>query len=392
MLARFGGHAAEDAGHGGLRAALGLVVRLVVADRLEQQIVLDLVVVAGRPLMLPDQVLGPSACAPCRCAGGWPQPLPTAEPLRAVDHVAAKAPATGDVAALDEHPRAVGKRVFHGIMVEHLIGLGADLTPPLPLGRHRPGVLYPAANVNVMDQPVQKEAPIEPGVTGVVADLVGQLAHAGRLRRKAGRVVLAIGPGGNDLADGAVVDAANRLLQRRIVATHQAAGDFEVLLGRCLARLEHAANARPIHGERLLHEHVATLGHGVFDMHRAERPAAWPAGPGRPAPWHRWPSGSRPCRGIAAPGSRRLFAELFREGFAAGLEAVLEDVGHGPELRRPLRGKRVGGGARAAAAAADQGDLDGIVLSRVAARRIALEQGRAGQRRAGSLQELAAGG
>ena len=37
------------------------------------------------------------------------------------------------------------KRVFHGVMVEQLVGLGADLAAALALGRDRPGVLDPAA-------------------------------------------------------------------------------------------------------------------------------------------------------------------------------------------------------------------------------------------------------
>ena len=46
-LARLGGHAAHDADQGRIRTALGFVVGLVLADRLEEQVVLDLVVVAG---------------------------------------------------------------------------------------------------------------------------------------------------------------------------------------------------------------------------------------------------------------------------------------------------------------------------------------------------------
>ena len=91
-------------------------------------------------------------------------------------------------------PRAVGEGVFHGIVVEQLIGLGADLAPALPLGRDGPGVLDPAADVEVVDQPVQHEAAVEPGEIAVVADLVGQFALARRLRREAHRLVLAVGP------------------------------------------------------------------------------------------------------------------------------------------------------------------------------------------------------
>ena len=43
---------------------------------------------------------------------------------------------------------------------------------------------------------------------------------------------------------------------------------------------------------------------------------------------------------------------------------VVEDIGHGHELDRPLGGrKRVAGGAGASAAAADQGHADRVVFS-----------------------------
>ena len=56
-----------------------------------------------------------------------------------------------------------------------------------------------------------------------------------------------------------VVDLSDRLFQRLVVAAHQAAGDLEVLPLGLFARPEHAANARRIDGERLLHEDVAAL-------------------------------------------------------------------------------------------------------------------------------------
>ena len=61
------------------------------------------------------------------------------------------------------HPRAVGEGVFHRVVVEQLVGLGADLPSAMPLGRDGPGVLDPAADVEVVDQPVQQEAAVEPG-------------------------------------------------------------------------------------------------------------------------------------------------------------------------------------------------------------------------------------
>ena len=47
-------------------------------------------------------------------------------------------------------------------------------------------------------------------------------------------------------------------------------GHLEVLLLRRLGRLQHAARAGRIDGERLLHEHVDALWHGVLEVQRAE--------------------------------------------------------------------------------------------------------------------------
>ena len=59
-----------------------------------------------------------------------------------------------------------------------------------------------------------------------------------------------------------------------------------------------------------------------------------------------------------------LLAELVE----AALEPVFEDVGHGDQLGRALGGQGLGGRAGAAPAAADQGDLDRVVLAGVAPR------------------------
>ena len=72
-------------------------------------------------------------------------------------------------------------------------------------------------------------------------------------------------------------------------------------------------------------------------------------------------------------GTSTLSANCLAQVVVAGLQAVFEDVGHGHQLDRPLLDRHgVGGGTRAASAAADQGHIDRVVLSRHA---------RGGQRR-----------
>ena len=48
------------------------------------------------------------------------------------------------------------------------------------------------------------------------------------------------------------------------------------------------------------------------------------------------------------------------------MEAMVKDIRRRPELRGPLRGQRLRHGAAAASAAADEGNLDGVVLGGVA--------------------------
>ena len=72
----------------------------------------------------------------------------------------------------------------------------------------------------------------------------------------------------------------------------------------------------------------------------------------------------------------------------AEVEALGEDVGHGDEFGRPAGGpQRIGRSTRAAPAAADQGDLDDVVLPGMNLRN--RDAGKDGRRR-GSLDRVAA--
>ena len=93
-----------------------------------------------------------------------------------MDDVAPKAPAVIYVPALCQHPGSIGKCVFDRIVVEQLVRLGADLPASLALGRDRPAALTPAADVEVVDKPIEEEAAVKPREAGIVVNLVGQLA------------------------------------------------------------------------------------------------------------------------------------------------------------------------------------------------------------------------
>ena len=111
QLARLGGHAAEDAGHGGLRAALGLVVGLVLADGLEQQVVLALVRIARRPLVIPDQAFGRLLVA--LVEAGMADPFAEdGRALGAVDDARPRSPSSRRCAGLGPYIRVPSGKVY----------------------------------------------------------------------------------------------------------------------------------------------------------------------------------------------------------------------------------------------------------------------------------------
>ena len=194
---------------------------------------------------------------------------------------------------------------------------------------------------------------------------MGQFAHAVGFWRKADRVVYAIGPTGDDFSDRAVVDLLDRVFQRFVVAAHQPAGNLEVLLGGLLAGVEHAANARGVDRKRFLHEDIDSLLDRVFEVDRPEG--------GRSGQHHDAAGIQRVDRlSIAVHadelpllGHIHLFLELLGEGLQAGLEAVLEDVGHRPELGGATGAQGVCHCAGASPAAAHQRNFDRVALGRI---------------------------
>ena len=76
--------------------------------------------------------------------------------LGAMDHVAEEALALVYMAALGHQPRAVGERVLDQVVVEELLGKGADLAPALQLADHGPRPLDSAADVEIINQPVEQ--------------------------------------------------------------------------------------------------------------------------------------------------------------------------------------------------------------------------------------------
>ena len=173
---------------------------------------------------------------------------------------------------------------------------------------------------------------------------------------------------------------------------HEAAGDLEIFLRSFLASFQHAADARRIHRERFFHEDMHALLHRVFQVNGAE---ARGRGQQHHVAFAEGINGlleSVQADELAFRGHvQLLFVVPFQVG-EAGLEAMVEDVGHGPQFGWALGGKGLGGGAGAASAAADQGDLNGVVLSGVAGAGEGAGERGTGNGGAGGFEELATSG
>ena len=109
----------------------------------------------------------------------------TAEPLRAVGVAGEFLVAAVDVAAFEEQLGAVGEGVLDRVGVEVLVDAVAAVVPAAgALGLDRPGVLHPAAFVDVVDQEVAEAAAAGPEEAVELLDLVQQLADAVGLGRR----------------------------------------------------------------------------------------------------------------------------------------------------------------------------------------------------------------
>jgi hypothetical protein len=199
-------------------------------------------------------------------------------------------------------------------------------------------------------------------------------------------------PGGleNEVADFAVLDALSQLLERPAVTGHQSHADFEVLGRGLFAELDHPPAGRAIHGDRFLHEDVQALLDGVSEMHPAER--RWrckDSDIARTQTIHRLLVGVEAHELAIFWHIHPVPVPIVKQVLVAAGQPTLEDIGHGDELDRAvLDGHSVARRTGAPAAAADQGELDGIALPRVDTRNHPCGQGRRCRDPTGVLQEL----
>jgi hypothetical protein len=162
--------------------------------------VLDLVGIRGFTPVLPDERVGFGMVTLENARGGdaFAQDRRTGG---AVNDIAEERVGIIDVPALGGQAGAVRERVFGEVLIEQLVGFGAGLPAAHALHRDGPGVLDPAADIDVMDEPVHDETAVEPGETTVVGNLKGELFHAGLPRAQPHRTMHSVGPGGDHVAN-----------------------------------------------------------------------------------------------------------------------------------------------------------------------------------------------
>ena len=115
------------------------------------------------------------------------------------------------------------------------------------LGLHRPGVLDPAALVDVVDEEVAERSAAEPEEAVEALDLVHQVAHVPLValrEAESDRRLHAIGAHHRDLAHLPVADALEEFAARIAVPAHQAHPDLQVLGLGLLVELEQRAARR----------------------------------------------------------------------------------------------------------------------------------------------------
>ncbi len=329
------------------------------------------------------------------------------EALRAVRVRGELAPRPGHRAAVEVQLRAVGEGVLDRVRVEVLVDEILAVVPAADrLGLHRPGLLHHAGLVDVVDVEVREHPARRPQEAVEASQLVHHLGHrlrgvADHLRRDAaldlplgeGRpagAVHAVGAHRDDVADLAVLDAAQQFVARVAVPAHQADADLEVLLDRLGAELEHLPGGRAVHRDRLLHEDVEALLDGVLEMQPAEgRRRGQDDDVARPEHVHRLLVAVEAEELVVVLDRHPLADAVLQRGVAAR-QLVLEDVGHRHQLEGAvLGGHRVDHRARAAATGADEREPDRVALGAVHRRCIQRGQSRCRGHLAETLRESA---
>ena len=362
-------HAAHGSYEAGFRAALHFVVGFVGADRFDEVVPFQLVGIRLRLRERPHDVFALDVLtfedlALRRAVAGAGNEREPFGPVRIGRELAV---AALDVAALEEKLCAVCEGELRGISIEVLIHpIVAIVAPAIALGLDRPRALHPAGLVDVVNVEVAIRAAARPEEAVEAVDLVVEFLHViGLLLRaeRGHRCLHAIRAQQEDVAEFTLLDARGEFLAPLAVPAHEAHGDLHVFRHRQLVQIDHPPRGRAVGGDRLFHEDVDALLDRVFVMHPAERHRR---GEDRDATRLQRVDGILVAiEAHELPVLRHidLCGMLRLEALQAAFELPLEHIRHRHQLdRRAGHGERVRGSAGAAATAADERDLEGVVL------------------------------
>src|SRR5262249_48864228 len=128
----------------------------------------------------------------------------------------------------------------------------------------------PGADVEVVDVLLDVEVAGQPGEVVPVAHLPFHVGPVLLAREHPDTAAQIVGLKATDVADGAVVDAANHLAVVRRIAQAQAGDDGQIAFAGFGAGGEHAPHAGGIDGDRLFGKDVAVRLDGGAQMRRPE--------------------------------------------------------------------------------------------------------------------------
>lgn len=389
-------HASHRSDQACFGATLHFVVRLVVADRVDQVIPFDLVGVAFRLWVSPQHVLLVFALALVDTALGWRVTAGRdgTEALAAVSVAGELVLATCHRTTIEEHVAAVSKRVFDGVVVEVLVDhVATEVTATGGLCLDGPSVLHPAAFVDVVDVEVAVQTARSPHEAVEALDLVHQFADAVRLlwrEGRADRAVHTISTQRDDVTDFAVLDTVEQFATSIAVTAHQTDGDLEVFLDGLFAQGQHLASARTVDGDGLFHERVDSLFNRIGELHPAES---------RRGCEDHHVARAETVHGLLVTFEANELAvvwnvdgvwELALEALVAGLQTVIKHVSHSDELDgAALGGESIGSSTGTTTTATDECDLDRVVFRSVNGWDAYAGQSGSSNERAGRLDEVA---
>ena len=300
-------------------------------------------------------------------------------------------PRAGDLSLLNDHSHAVFEVVFDGRMIVSLVFNRANGTSADALAPNRPVVLRPAADVDVVNHPVDNRAARHPRKAVEIEKLVLQSRFVGIVIVR-DFFLAAIDENAGDVADSAVVNLVDAVFCAEVFAVVEPRHDFEPLFLGDFPRLGYVLDAGRVDGERLFQKDVNSPFDRVTEMNVTKRRrrgqnndvSGIEGVDTRLVPVQAVESGDR-VRVIVFQSVRASVFYALKQTFRFELERVR----HGNQLNGAFGIESLQQRARPAASAADNADVYSVVFSRMNGGNG--KRGRDCRSSCGSFKELTAG-